>query len=76
MGGADSVHWVMKSAYKIFIGKSEEKRPLGRPKRKWKDKIKIGIKEIVFDSVDWIHLAQDKDQWRTLMDTVVNLQVL
>jgi hypothetical protein len=58
------------------VGKPRGKRPLGRPRRRWVDSIKIDLREIGWDGVDWIKLAQDMDQWRALVNTVFNLQVL
>jgi hypothetical protein len=57
----------MRSAYKILVGNSEEKRPLGRPWCKWSDKIKVDLKEIGCEGVEWIHLTQDRDQWWDLV---------
>jgi hypothetical protein len=57
------------------VGKPEGKRPLGRPRRRWVDYIKIALREIVWDGMDWIDLAQDRDQWRALVSTVMNLRV-
>jgi hypothetical protein len=57
------------------VGKPEGKRPLGRPGRKWVDNIKIDLREIGWDDMDWIDLAQDKDQWKALVNTVMNLRV-
>jgi hypothetical protein len=59
----------------ILVGKPERKRPLGRPRRKWVDNIKIDLREIGWDGVDRIDLAQDRDQWRALVNTVMNLRV-
>jgi hypothetical protein len=53
----------------------EGRRPLGRPRRRWEDNIKIDLREIGFGDVDWIHLAQDRDRWRALVNTVMNLPV-
>jgi hypothetical protein len=53
----------------------ESQRPLGRPRRKWVDNIKMDLREIGWDGVDWIELAQDRDQWRALVTTVMNLRV-
>jgi hypothetical protein len=50
-------------------------RPLGRPRHRWVDNIKMDLREIGWDGVDWIDMAQDKDQWRDLVNTVLNLQV-
>jgi hypothetical protein len=64
-----------RNAYRILVGKSERKRPLGRPRRKWVDNIKKDLREIRWDGMDWIDQAQDRDQWRTLVNTVMNLWV-
>jgi hypothetical protein len=55
-----------------LVGKSERKRP---PKRRWEDNIKMYLREIGWSGVDWINLAQDRDQWRALVNTVMNLRV-
>jgi hypothetical protein len=57
------------------VGKLEIKRSLGRPRRRWVDNIKMDLTEIGWDGVDWIELAQDRDQWRALVNTVMNLRV-
>jgi hypothetical protein len=64
-----------RDAYRISVGKPEGKRPLGRPKRRWVDNIKIDLREIGWDGMDWIKLAQNRDQWRALVNTVMNLLV-
>jgi hypothetical protein len=64
-----------RNAYRILVGKPEGKRPLGRQKHRWVDNIKINLREIVWDGMDWIDLAQDRDQWRALVNTVMNLRV-
>jgi hypothetical protein len=64
-----------RNAYRMLVGKPEGKRPLGRPRRRLVDKIKIDHREIGWDGVDWIELAQDRDQWRALVNTVMNLRV-
>jgi hypothetical protein len=60
-----------KNAYGILMGK----RSLGGPRRRWVDNIKIDLREIGWDCMDWIDLAQDRDQWRALVNTVMNLRV-
>jgi hypothetical protein len=65
----------MRRAYRILIGKPEGKRPLGRPRRSWVDNIKIYLTETEWDHMDWIDLAQDRDQWRAFVNTVMNLRV-
>jgi hypothetical protein len=64
-----------RNAYRISVGKPEGKRPLGRPRRRWVDNIKMDLREIEWYGVDWIELAQDRDQWRALVNTVMNLRV-
>jgi hypothetical protein len=64
-----------RTAYRILVGKSEGKRPLGRPRRRLVDNIKIDLRETGWDGMDWIDLAQDSDQWRALVNMVMNLQV-
>jgi hypothetical protein len=63
------------NAYRILVGKPEGNRTLGRPKRRWVDNIKMDIREIGWDGRDWIEMAQDRDQWRALVNTVMNLRV-
>jgi len=65
----------MRCACKILVGKPERKRPLGRLRHRWEHSIRTDVREIVSESVDWIHLAQDRDQWRVLVNTVINLRV-
>jgi hypothetical protein len=66
---------VKRNAYRILVGKSEGKRPLGRPKYRWMDNIKMDLREIGLGAVDWIDMAQDRDQWRVLVNTVMKLRV-
>jgi hypothetical protein len=63
-----------RNAYRILVGKPGGKRPLGRPRRRWVDNIKMDLRER-WDGVNWIDLAQDRDQWRALVNTVMNLRV-
>jgi hypothetical protein len=65
----------LRFAYSILVGRHEGRRPLGRPRRRWEDNIKMNLREIVFEDVDCIHLAPDRDRWRALVNTVMNLQV-
>jgi hypothetical protein len=58
-----------------MVRKPEEKRPLGRPRHRWVDNIKMDLKEIGWDGMVWIELAQDRDQWRAVVNTVMNLRV-
>jgi hypothetical protein len=75
MGGAFSTNGEKRNAYRILVGKPEGKRPLGRPSRRWVDNIKMDLREIRWDCVDWIDMAQDWGQWRALVNTVLNLRV-
>jgi hypothetical protein len=63
------------NAYRILVGKQEGQRPLGRRRRKWVDNIKMDLRETGWDGMFWIDLAQDRDQWRALVNTVMNLRV-
>jgi hypothetical protein len=65
-----------KNGYRILVGKPEGKRPLGIPRRRWVDNIKMDLRDIKWDDMGWIDPAQDRDQWRALMNTVMNLRVL
>jgi hypothetical protein len=67
--------WGKRKMCKILVGKSKGKRPLGRRRNRWKDNIHMNLREIGLEDVDWIHLAQDRDQWRALVNTVMNLRV-
>jgi hypothetical protein len=62
-----------RNAYRILVGKPKGKRPLGRPRHRRVDNIKIDLREIGWDGMDWIDLAQDREQWRALVNTVINL---
>jgi hypothetical protein len=64
-----------RNSYRILVGKSEGRRPLGRPRRRWVGNIKIDLSEIGWDGVDWVNLTQDRDHWRALVNTVMNLRV-
>jgi hypothetical protein len=63
------------NVYRILVGKPEGKRPLGKPRCRWVDDIKMDLGEKGWDGRDWIELAQDRDQWRALVKTVMNLRV-
>jgi hypothetical protein len=60
-------------AYRALVGKSEGRRPLGRPRHRWEDNIKVDLREVGW-GIDWIDLAQDRDRWRALVNTVMNLR--
>jgi hypothetical protein len=59
-----------RGAHRVLVGKPEGKRPLGRPRRRWEDNIKMNLQEVGGSLGDWMKLAQDRDRWRALVDTV------
>jgi hypothetical protein len=65
-----------RKAYKVLVGKPKGKRPLGRPRRRWGDGIRMDLREIGLGDVDWIRLAQDRNRWRAVVSAVMNLRVL
>jgi hypothetical protein len=75
MGRACSTNGEKRNEYRILVGKPEEKRPLGRPRHRWVNNIKIDLREVGWDGMDWIDLAQDRDRWRALVNAVMNLRV-
>jgi hypothetical protein len=64
-----------RNAYRILVGKPEAKRPLGRPRYRCVNNVKMDLGKIGWDFMDWINMAQDRDQWRTLVNTVINLRI-
>jgi hypothetical protein len=65
----------VRGAYNILVGRPEGRRPLGRRRRRWEDNIEMDLREIGFGDVYWIHWAQDRDRWRALVNTIMNLRV-
>jgi hypothetical protein len=65
----------VRGTYNILVGRPEGRRLLGRHRRRWEDNIRINLRETGFGDVDWIHLAQDRDRWRALVNTLMNLRV-
>jgi len=63
-----------RCVYRILVGKPDRKRPLGRPRHRWEDNIKMDLQEVGCGGMDWIELAQDRDRWQALVN-VMNLQV-
>ena len=61
--------------YKVLVGKSEGKKPLGRPRHRWEDNNKMDLQEVGCEDMDWIELAQDRDRWRALVNAVMYLRV-
>jgi hypothetical protein len=66
---------VKRNAHRILVGKSEGKGPIGRPRRRWVDSIKMDLGDTGWGGMDWIDLAQDRDKWRAFVNTVMNLRV-
>ena len=64
-----------RGVYRLLLGKPDGKRPLGKPRRKWEDNIKMDVQEVECGGMDWIELAQDRDRWRALVNAVMNLRV-
>ena len=64
-----------RGVHRVLVGKPEGKRPLGRPRRRWEDNIKMDLREVGGGCEDWLELAQDRDGWRALVGTVMNLRV-
>jgi len=64
-----------RGMYRVLVGKPEGKRPLGRPRRRWVDNVRMDLQEVGCGCMDWIGLAQDRDRWRTLVSAVMNLRV-
>jgi hypothetical protein len=65
----------VRGAYNILVGRPEGRRPLGRPRRRWEDNIKMDLRGIGFRDADWIDWAQNRDRWQALVNTVMNLRV-
>jgi hypothetical protein len=64
-----------RGVYRVLVGKPEGKKPLGRPRRRWEDNIKMDLQEVGCGGMDWIELAQNRDRWRALVNSVMNLRV-
>jgi hypothetical protein len=64
-----------RNAYRLLVGKPERKRPIGRPRHRWEDNITMDLGEVGWGDVDWIGLAKDRNRWRALVDSVLNLRV-
>jgi hypothetical protein len=67
--------WRKRDAYRILVGKPEGKRPAGRPRSRWVDNIKLCLRGIGWDGIDWIHYVQKRNQWRALVNTAMNIWV-
>jgi hypothetical protein len=75
MGRACSTYEARRGAYRILVGRHDGRRPLGRPRRRWEDHTKMDLREVGWESMDWIELAQDRGRWRALVNAVMNLRV-
>jgi hypothetical protein len=75
LGGPCSTNGEKRTAYRLLVGKPEGKRRLGRPRRRWVDNIKRDLGEVGWGDVDWIGLAKDRNRWRALVNSVLNLRV-
>ena len=75
MGGHIASMEQFRNAYRVLVGKPESKRPLGRPRHRREDNIKMDLREVGCDPRDWIALAEDRDQWQTYVRAVMNLRI-
>jgi hypothetical protein len=75
MGGSCSTNGEKRNAYRLLVGKAEGKRRIGRRRRKWVDNIRMDLGEVGWGDVDWICLAKDRNRWRALVNSVLNLWV-
>jgi len=75
MGEACSAYGERRGVYRVLVRNPERKRPLGRPRRRWEDNIKMNLQEVGCRGMDWIELAQHRDKWRARVNAVLNLRV-
>jgi hypothetical protein len=75
MGGACSTYGEERGVYRVLVGKPEGRKPLGRPRHRWEDNIRMDLQEVGCGCVDWMELAQDGDRWCVLVSAVMNLWV-
>jgi len=75
MGGARSRYGERRGVNRVLVGKSEGKRPRGRPKRRWEDNIKMDLQDVGCGGMDWNELAEDRESWRALVNAVMKLWV-
>jgi hypothetical protein len=72
IGGACGTYWKRRCVYRVLMGKTEEKGPLGRPRRRWEDNIKMDLQEVGCGGMVWIGLARDRDKWWALVNAMIN----
>jgi hypothetical protein len=75
VGRICGTHGKWRSVYRVLIERPEGKRPLGRPRHRWEDNIKMDVREMVVNEANWIRLAEDRVQWQIFVNTVMNLQL-
>ena len=75
MGEACSAYRERRGVYRVLVGKPKVKRPLGRPRIRWEDNIKMDLQEVGGGVMDWIELAEDSERWRILVNAVINFRV-
>jgi hypothetical protein len=75
MGGECGVYGGEQRTYRVLVGKPKGERPLGKPRHRWKDNIKMDLQEVGCGGMNWIKLAQDRDRWQALVNMVMNLRV-
>jgi hypothetical protein len=75
MGGPCSTNGDKRNAYRLLVGKQDGKKPLGRPRHRWVDNIRMDLGEVGWSDVDWIGLTKDRNRWRALVDSVLKLRV-
>ena len=75
MGGACSTYGESIGVYRDLVGKPERNKPLGRPRRRWEENIKMDLQEVGSNGTEWIDVAQDRDRWRILVNAVMNFRV-
>jgi hypothetical protein len=75
VGGTCSTHGEGRGVCRVLVGRPEGKRPLGRPRRRWEDNIKMDLRETEINIGNWIRLAKERVQWRAFVNTVINLRV-
>jgi hypothetical protein len=75
MGTEYNTHRNKTNEYRVLFRNPEGKRPLGRPRRKWEDNVGTDLEDMGWDSMDWIDLAEDRDQWHAIVNTVMNIRL-